>query len=59
MNGNVIFLLKSNDFKLDVFMFKSNENTVNLEIYSSFTLFEHRKTQLNTVLHIIAIPLMW
>jgi len=55
----MLFLLKSNDFKLGVFMFKSYENTVNLEIYSSFTLFEHRKTQLNTVLHIIAIPLMW
>ena len=43
MNGNVKTLLKSNELKLGVFMFKSNENTVNLELYSSFTLFEHRK----------------
>ena len=58
MNGNVKTLLKSNELKLGIFVFKSNENTVNLEIYSSFTLFEHRKTQLNTVLHLIAIPLI-
>ena len=58
MNGNVKTLLKSNELRLGVFMFKTSEIAVNLEIYSIFAMFEHRKTQLNTVLHLIAIPLM-
>ena len=37
------FLLKLNDFKLGVFMFKTSQITVNLEIYSIFAMFEHRK----------------
>ena len=53
-----IFLLESNDFKLGVSMFKTSQITVNLEIYSIFAMFEHRKTQLNTVLHLIATLLM-